>query len=380
MLGHWKPLPTDSAFAPQVINPDVTIGGLRVVGSYAIADPGTPTVTADGLIFFDASRFNPTSRKLCTSRIKGTGTLIYGGTTVANGAWVRRPLQLAHDLFVAAGADELSLILRSKDADSDVDTIAVASTLPLAAPYTPIVTPNRHLVVATMDGTVQAYKVERDRLTRTGLVTTNSDGGGTAPFQLDNGLIISAAHASGQASIIATSLGSDGTLHRMGDVMVGPIGNVLRAPGNHLVHCDKATHAVTVFHADATGRFSRVDAPSERLEMARLVVNADGHGIAGSVDPQVFAPVRFSDQGKLDIDMKQSFTSTTFPILTRSGTLVRTSSTSVFIEDLTSDGALLVRDTTGIRRVVATKNIAVTPSGVLLVPTQYTLVALGTRA
>ncbi len=320
----------------------------------------------------------PNSRHLCAARDNAQGQLVSGGTTVIESNGVRPALVVGRDTFLVAGPGKQFLVVRDSD-----DGLAVVNRRAFPFAKSPIVARQRFIVAASEKGGLTACTIRKNALKRTDGMRPepNADGDRIAPFQLDNGLIISVDLVPGQAraTIIATRLRDDGTLQRLGQVIAGWCTTCLPAPGNHVVVCEQDTKSITVYRVDAGGQFVKVDEPVERLKLARLIVNADGNGIAGApfthLNRNVFVPVHFSGRGSFSPNMKASFTSTQLPILTRNGTLIRTSEDSVIVEHLNGDGTRTPLGTA--ERVIAKDKLTVTPNGTILVPTENALVALG---
>ncbi len=379
-LRRWNGTPTDSAYAPRRINPDVTIRGATETGRLVAHKPESPTVTRDGLIVFTSASDVTRRRILHAARLDAAGALIPGGTAIVDGCWTRPRVVVARDTFLVAGEGTVSLVAH------DSGTLRVINTAPLDSPLAPIRTREGCIVIATAGCTMQAYNVEDDTLVRTGFVDYSNtkfapEGSWLAPFQLENGLIISAMTVweSKAATLIATRLNADGTLQRVGQVTLGKLGAYRPAPNNRVIFCEDKTNATTVFEVDVNGHFSTVAKVPAHLRVSHVTVNSDGRGIAGDVDKYdrsyLFAPVRYSGAGHIELSMDSPFTSREPPILTSNGTLITTSTKGVTVEQLELDGKRTPRfHAPG---VVACNAIAVTPSGFILVPTNEALVALG---
>jgi hypothetical protein len=382
VLERWTRIKPDSAFAPERINPDAVIAGATETGRLPAIKPEPPTVTRDGLILFASQSKVPGRSILHSARLDASGALVAGPSTPVIGRWTRPPVLVARDLFLIAGEDALSLVARDSG-----DRLRVTDTFPLWYPLTPIFTDTGVIVIATREGSMLAFKVDGEKLVRTGFAGREADADWRPPFRLENGLFITveanySAHAS---TLIATRLEGDGTLRRVGQTSLGRLGWYIPAPKNHVVFTDGETKVTTVFEVVDSGHFAIAATSTEPINLAYRIIGPDGHGIAGDVDayvtkagaPYLFAPVHFSESGKIELNAKASFASWTMPLLTRNGTLIRTSTEGVTVEQLDASGTRTPRFTAP--GVVAAESMVVTRNGTILVPTKDALVALGAK-
>ncbi len=376
-LHRWSGIPADSAYAPWRVNPDVKIAGASETGRLPADKPSALTVTRDGLILYARRTGYYTMPELCSARLDAQGRLIPGGTTAPLSDYgPRAPVQLARTTFLVSGGGELLTIVRDNGGG-----LAVAHRQPFDGGEMPVVTRDGVVIIQNDYSDLHAFTIDGTNVVHRS--ASASGGGGVhasnAPFQLPNGHIVSTAkRGTDRTMIITTRVDATGELHPAYHVEMGKFWGCQPGPGNHVVFCEDHTYAITVFRVEADGRFTKVDDVAQRHPVELMTATVDGCGFAGTRSgafPGTFVPMRFSAQGKLELNMEQKLKSTDLPILTRNGTLITADYNRVTVETLNHDGSRTPRCS---NPDVGTWNrVAVMPNGTIIVAADDALVALG---